>query len=106
MFRKIIKTVKIKLKQLAPFLMLAIFVVNITGVLFLWHIAAEGCCENHDCDHCPICQNTFINSAKIINTSSATTFTINVSERKIEYVYDSPLTLLIIPNLIPRAPPI
>lgn len=96
---------KTKLKQLASFFMLAIFVVNITGVLFLWHIAAEGGCENHDCDHCPICQNTFINSAKIINTSSATTFTINVIERKIEYVYDTPLKFLITPNLIPRAPP-
>ncbi len=94
-----------KLKQAVSFLTLVIFFANITGALFLWHIAIEGGTEHHDCDHCPICQNTFINSSKVINTSSATTFIVDIIEHKIEYIYDSPLTFLITPNLIPRAPP-
>ena len=95
-----------KLKQYVSFIILVIFVANITGALLLWHITLEGGFEHHDCDHCPICRNTFINSSKIINTPPATTFSIDIIEHKIEYLYDAPLTSLTTPNLIPRAPPV
>ena len=95
---------RIKLKQSVSFIILAIFFANITGVLFLWHIAMEGG-EHHDVDHCSICQNTFINTSKIINTPPVTTFSIDIIEHIIEYLYDVPLKSLGTPNLIPRAPP-
>jgi hypothetical protein len=84
--------------------MLAIFVANITGALFLWHIAIEGG-EHHDLDHCSICQNIFINSEKIIKTSPATTIYINIVEYAIEYDSNDSLATQNTRNIIPRAPP-
>jgi hypothetical protein len=85
--------------------MLAIFVANITGALFFWHIAAEGGCEHHDCDNCPICQNTLINSAKIINISSDATNDINIVTYAISYESDDPIIIQSSCNIMPRAPP-
>lgn len=93
-----------KLKQPVSFIILAIFFANITGALSLWHIAMEGG-EHHDLDHCSICQNIFINSAKIINSSSDATNYINVVTYAIDYESDNPITIQSPHHIIPRAPP-
>jgi hypothetical protein len=97
--------VKTKLKQLVIFSALAIFFANITGAIFLLHIVMEGGCEDHDCDHCPICRNTFVNSVKIINTPSTAAIGINSVESAIEYNFNGPLTIRHKHQITPRAPP-
>ncbi len=104
MFSQNLQKVKSKLKQSVSFLMLAILIANITGALFLWHIATEGT-DDHDCNDCIICQITFINSAKIVNTSPTTVFYINVVAHAISYKSDQPLTIQNTSYIIPRAPP-
>jgi hypothetical protein len=52
------------------FLMLLIFIMNITGVLFSLHIHCTDDCEEHDSTHCSICQNTFVNTGKGLAVAS------------------------------------
>jgi hypothetical protein len=104
---------RVKLKQSFSFTILAIFLANITGALYLWHTAIENACQKHcdehedkhDSDNCPICQNILNNSPKFLNASSATTICINILEYAIDYNSEDPLTIQNTRNIIPRAPP-
>ena len=94
-----------KNKWLITTLLLGLFILAATNALLFWHIISEGGHEHHDSDHCHICQNVFINSSKAIITVFDASLFFYLVESEIEYFNDSPISILIRPNLIPRAPP-
>lgn len=78
----------------------------VTGVTLALHLAGEEHPEKHDCEHCPICRQIFINPAKAIMPVGQAVILESIILCQVDFIFDTPVVIEETLSCIPRAPPL
>ena len=81
-------------------------ILNLSGVLTIWHIPIEGGTKCHDCTNCKICSTTFLNIAKTTSPQTAEPVIFNTFSETILVSWNRPENQADCCPTNPRAPPI
>lgn len=81
------------------------FLAMATGLTLILHLSGIEHPEKHDSEHCPICQQIFINPAKVIIPAEPVVIHEDIILCQVDSIFDTPVVIEETPSYIPRAPP-
>lgn len=82
------------------------FLAMVTGVMLVLHLSGEEHPETHDCEHCPICQQIFINPTKAIVPVGQSVILEDIILYQVDFIFDTPVVIEETQSCMPRAPPL
>ncbi|WP_077539522.1 hypothetical protein [Sedimentisphaera cyanobacteriorum] len=91
-------------KKLLCIAALVLFFANLSGTLFIWHLFLADSSE-HDCGHCPICQQLLISPGKIIEAFPDVVIFQHYISLEVEIISQNLIEQIQLISINPRAPP-
>lgn len=85
--------------------MIICFAAMVTGLTLMLHLFSIEHPEEHNCEQCPICQQIFINPAKVIIPDELAVIHEDIVLYQVDSIFNTPVIIEETPSYIPRAPP-
>jgi len=85
---------------------IACFAALVTGLTLMLHLSSIEHPEEHNCEHCPICQQIIINPAKVIIPAEPVVIYEEIILYEVDFTFEYPTAIVENRCCIPRAPPL